>query len=489
MDYEAEEGARFEYALRGEREIQLRGDGVAHPSSLVGNAQLFTPYEEVTHVAATRRFLWLATERSVHLFPRRAFLDPGAPDAFVASLRALLEHRQGGRAQLAEMAAIDERARLGRPRWLAVLILALCAGIAWLGSGGAALRLYEASYFSAPLFLAGEVWRAIASVFVHATGWHALENLVALVPLGFLLESAIGRSRAVLVLAASGAGACALAGAVSPSGLVGSSGLPFGAAAALLWLDWNRAHELPAWGRLPRFWLLAFLALQALIFLASPSPSWAPHLGGFAGGAAGATLVSLRAWQGMRADRAFARAAALVAFCALLALGRVARDVRFDPDYLARHAARMATLPGVAPEDLNNLAWTIATTHEPARAELEAALPVAERAVRDTQQKEGQILDTLAELQFQLGRREDAIATIDLALAAPCTPWSTVLPELCLAFEAYYREQRERFAGERPATPRPADPMLRLREFLPRKDGDAPKPAPVPRVPADALTI
>jgi membrane associated rhomboid family serine protease len=489
MDIEADEGARFEYALRGEREIQLRGDGIAHPSSLVSQAQLFTPYEQVTHVAATQRFLWLATERSVHLFPRRAFLDPGAPDSFVLNLRALLEHRQGGRAQLANMEAIEARARSGGPKLLALALLVSCAGVAWLGSGGAELRLYEASYFSAPLFASGEFWRVIASAFVHANAWHALENLAALLPLAHLLESALGRGRAALVLAAAALGACALAAAVAPSAVIGSSGLPFGAAAGLLWLDWNRAREIPAWGRFPRFWLLAFLALQALIFFVSPSPSWAPHLGGFAGGAAGVSLVSLRAWQGPRADRAFSRAALLVALCTLLSLARVARDARFDPDYLTRHAARMAALPGAAAEDLNNLAWTIAIGREPAREELEAALPVAERAARDTKNREGQILDTLAELQFQLGLRDEAVATIDLALAAPCAPWSTVLPELCRAFEAYYREQRERFAGERPASPRPADPMLRLRQLLPGGQDAAPKAAPVPRVPSDALTI
>lgn len=490
MDIEVQDGARHEYALRGEREIQLRGDGIAHPSSLLGAAQLFTPYEQVTHVAATPRFLWLATERSVHLFPRRAFLDPGAPDALVARLRALLEHRQGGLAQLQRMAAIEERAQGGRPRCLAVLLLALCLGVAALGRGGAELRLYEAGYFSAPLFAAGELWRVLTSSFVHAGWLHTLENLVALLPLAHLLEHALGRSRAALVLAASAAGACALSAAVAPSAVVGSSGLPFGAAAALLWLDWNRVDELPAWGRFPRFWLLFFLVLQAVLFLTIQSPSWAPHLGGFAGGAAAVALVSLRPWQGARGDRWFARAAALLGVCLALALGRLVYDVRVDADFLTRHAARMAELPGAAAQDLNNLAWTIAIAKGAPRAELEAALPVAERAARDTRQKEGQILDTLAELQFLLGRREDAIATIDRALAAPCTPWSTVLPELCIAFEAYYREQRERFAGERPAEPRPVDPMLRLQELAPRPaDGSPGEEAPPLKLPSDALTV
>ncbi len=490
MDFEAEDGARHEYALRGEREIQLRGDGIAHPTSMLGAAQLFTPYEQITHVAVTKHFLWLATERSVHLYPRRAFLDPGAPEALIARLRALLEHRQGGRAQLQGMAEIEERARRGRPRCLAALLLAACAGVAALGRGGAELRLYEAGYFSAPLLLAGEPWRVLTSSFVHAGWLHALENLAVLLPLAHLLEHALGRSRAALVLVASVAGACALSAAVSPGALIGSSGLPFGAAAALLWLDWNRVHELPAWGRFPRFWLLFFLALQAALFLMFQSASWAPHIGGFAGGAAAVSLVSLRRLQGASGERWLARAAGALAICLALALGRLAYDVRVDAEFLTRHAARMALLPGAASADLNNLAWTIAIAKGAPQDELEAALPVAERAARDTLHKEGQILDTLAELQFLLGRREDAIATIERALAAPCTPWSTVLPELCNAFEAYYREQRARFSGERPAEPRPLDPMLRLPELAPRPAGDSPKPLPPPlQVPADALSV
>jgi hypothetical protein len=58
------------------------------------------------------------------------------------------------------------------------------------------------------------------------------------------------------------------------------------------------------------------------------------------------------------------------------------------------------------------------------------------------------MLDTLAEVQFQLGWQEQAIATIDQAIARE--------PD-----ESYYREQRRRFTGERPADDRPPDPALR----------------------------
>ena len=69
----------------------------------------------------------------------------------------------------------------------------------------------------------------------------------------------------------------------------------------------------------------------------------------------------------------------------------------------------------------------------------------------DREQANDSLIDTLAELQFQLGRPDEAVATIDRAIALD--------PE-----ESYYREQRRRFRGERPADDRPPDPTFRPRE-------------------------
>jgi hypothetical protein len=44
---------------------------------------------------------------------------------------------------------------------------------------------------------------------------------------------------------------------------------------------------------------------------------------------------------------------------------------------------------------------------------LEAALQLAERAAADTDHAKAHILDTLAEVHFQLGHREAAVAAID----------------------------------------------------------------------------
>jgi aspartyl-tRNA synthetase len=67
-----------------------------------------------------------------------------------------------------------------------------------------------------------------------------------------------------------------------------------------------------------------------------------------------------------------------------------------------------------------------------------AALTLAQRAVEETDRLEPTLLDTLAELQFQMGRTDLAVATIDEAIAQD--------PE-----QRYYREQRRRFMSEREA--------------------------------------
>jgi len=111
---------------------------------------------------------------------------------------------------------------------------------------------------------------------------------------------------------------------------------------------------------------------------------------------------------------------------------------------------RLANLPDISPAELNDLAWIIAVSPGSSESELEAALLLAERAVDETGHSEATILDTLAEVQFSLGQTLNAIQTIDEAISNA--------PE-----EAYYREQRRRFTGERDPDDRPdyVPPMFR----------------------------
>ncbi len=82
---------------------------------------------------------------------------------------------------------------------------------------------------------------------------------------------------------------------------------------------------------------------------------------------------------------------------------------------------------------LNSLAWFCALGN----VHLEDALKAAQAAVEIEPQNTG-IIDTLAEVYFRMGRREEAIAAIERAIA--------ISPK-----DAYLLGQRERFRAE--ATP------------------------------------
>ena len=79
------------------------------------------------------------------------------------------------------------------------------------------------------------------------------------------------------------------------------------------------------------------------------------------------------------------------------------------------------------------------------RAAARAGARAPSRAVEATRGEEPNLLDTLAEIYFQLGREPEAVATIESAIAlAPGVD--------------YFEEQRLRFLGERAADDRPEPP-------------------------------
>jgi tetratricopeptide (TPR) repeat protein len=127
-------------------------------------------------------------------------------------------------------------------------------------------------------------------------------------------------------------------------------------------------------------------------------------------------------------------------------MGTAAGELADGQSFMARHAQRLAYLPGISPFELNDRAWYIAISSDSTPEELEAALLLAERAVFETERAVPGVLDTLAEVLFLLGQRDKAVATIDEAIERD--------PE-----ESYYREQRRRFTGERPVEDRPEGPF------------------------------
>jgi membrane associated rhomboid family serine protease len=431
-------------------EIALEAEGFHHPRSARGRGRAFTRYADITHLALSDRFLWVGTRRVVTVLPRQSLRDPEAAGRLLRALTERIGWLPGGAAQLARMAEVEAFAR--RP-----VSLRACWGLAALCAAGFLLErlvgpnIYSVGHFSPILVADGDLWRIVTANLLHGFPLHLLLNLLGLLIVGRMAERALGGVRTICVMGAAALGAMTTSGLLLEESVVGVSGVIFGLAGAVLWLEFAHGGELPAWWRFPRpvlgLVIVAFIADVALGFFV-PFIAGEAHLGGFVAGMLATAALTRRVRLGVPGGGPARALAAVVAATTLLGVGAAAIELVAEGDYTVRHAARLAELPGISPEELNNHAWFIAIDPDSTHEQLEAALLLAERAVIETDATEATMLDTLAEVQFQLGWHAQAIATIDQAIARE--------PD-----ESYYREQRRRFTGDRPADDRPPDPALR----------------------------
>jgi membrane associated rhomboid family serine protease len=446
------------FALRpGRGRVVLHASGFRHPGGILGGER-FTAYADLTHLALGSRSLRIGTRHGVFALPRTRFPSPEVPDALARALLERVVREPTGSVQLARMAEIEETAREPAPH-LATrgLVLACLAafGLEWVI--GPAVS--HAGFFSAPLVESGEPWRLVTANLLHGGPIHLALNVFCLLVLGSLVERILGTARTALVMGLSALGATAAGLLVGYDALVGASGIVAGLAAALLWVELRLPERLPATWRIPRRPFVAALLLDAAIPLFVPIIAGAAHIGGFLAGGAAAALVT---GPGLRRERfpTLARVtlgllgalcAASLAAASLLVVGGPSWD---------RHASRLLALRDPAPPLLNDAAWLIATGRTPSRHALGEARELAERAVRETGRSDPNLLDTLAEVEFQSGDAAAAVETIDEAIA--------LAPD-----EPYFKEQRRRFTGERAANDRPQPPS-----DSPER---APEPPPIPR--------
>jgi membrane associated rhomboid family serine protease len=427
---------------RGRGAVALHATGVRHPGHLA--REVFTPFEDVTHVVLLGRSLRLATKRSVYLLPRRIFRERDAPERLLHALVERLAAQPGGLVQLSRMAELDRRGRNPGPAPVSVGLALLCALVFALQ------RLFGddvnlAGFFSRTLVLAGEPWRLVTANLLHADVLHLAFNALAILFIGMLVERPLGSARTAFVVVLSGLAAMGASFAAGYEDAVGASGIAFGLAGAMLFLELRRPAQLPATWRIPRRILIAALAVDAVLSASVPFVAGLAHAGGFAAGVLACALVAPAAFERTRAPAWLRALNAVSAVVLVLAIGAAAREVVGAGDVLARRGERLLEMPGVTADLLNNTAWLLATGDEATSEQVEVAVRLAQRAVRDTDRADPNVLDTLAEAQFQAGRSDEAIATIDEAIAlAPG--------------EAYFTEQRRRFTGERAADDRPAPP-------------------------------
>ncbi|HEX5066026.1 MAG TPA: rhomboid family intramembrane serine protease [Myxococcota bacterium] len=449
------------FALRGHAgPVVLDMRGVHHPLTSRGG-RAFTPYEDVIHLTLSRRALWIGSRRDVAVLPRKAFLRADGPEALAHALLEKLAARPNSRAQLARMAQIEERARACPPSYatwgLTILCVAVYALQLLLGHD-----VYTVGAMIPALVADGDAWRLVTANLLHANEMlpfhlHILMNLAGLVAFGALCERPLGTARTLAVMGVSGLAAMT-ASAFSQLPTVGVSGVVFGLVGAVTWLEHFRTDELPAWWRVPRRPLYAMLALSFLLGAVVPFIAGGAHVAGFAGGALTAALLADRPLS-PRSAAPVRALAALVVVATVAGVAAAGAELFAPGDFGARHLARIAELPGISPEELNDQAWYVAIDDDSTPEQLAVALSLAERAVAETDRRQATILDTLAELQFLTGAPQAAVATIEEAMAlAPKEP--------------YYAEQRRRFLGERSDRPDPRDPYRRAPSPSPARGGE-----------------
>jgi membrane associated rhomboid family serine protease len=449
--------------------IVLDGAGVHHPSDSRGSGRAFTPYEDITHVSVFPPGFWLGTKRSAYTFARAVFVDALAPERLLRALLERLVERLGGGEQLRRINDLDARSQELTPPRATYGLAALCA-VFFVFEAITPLPIYDAGYMSRALMRAGDLHRIVTANLLHGFLLHFALNLIGLLVVGRMLERAIGSERVVCVMGAAALGGMAASGWWRTDPVVGASGILFGLVAGLLWVELRCAEALPAWWRFPhraRIWIGAALLVDFALGFVVPIVAGEAHLGGFAGGLIATALITPRTLA--PASPAVARASRAIFGVTAASVLVAAVTLALPGDFRVRHAVRLAGLPGVSANELNNGAWLLATQPNASPEALAAALQLAERAVAQTQRRDATILDTLAEVQFQRGHPEHAVVIIDEAIARE--------PD-----QVYYREQRRRFLGERGRDDRPDPPTSPL-------PWEEPPVRDVPAVRDDGVTV
>jgi len=425
----------------GRGSISLHPGGFRHPGGF--QREQFTSYADLTHLVVGPRSIRIGTRGGVIGIPRSFFRQPADADLLVRALQERIAREPEGAIQLARMAEIEATLREPLVPWCTRILVATCLAVygleLWLGP-----VVHHAGFFSAPLVTRGEPWRLLTANLVHADLLHLTMNMIGLAALGSLVERALGSARTGLVMGVSALGAMAAGVAAHYEVMVGASGIVAGLLGALIWLELRFPERLPATWRIPRRLLWIVLLLQGLLDLSLPFVAGAAHLGGLVAG-----FVAAMACVGPRLRSeplpAPVRLASALVVVVTLASVTLATRMIAGGAAIESHAARLLRIEDVSPHLLNDAAWLIATSTRPTLVALERADALAERAVAETDRLDPNMLDTLAEVQFQRGQGDSALETIDEAIA--------LAPGV-----AYFVEQRRRFSGERAAEDRPAPP-------------------------------
>jgi membrane associated rhomboid family serine protease len=138
---------------------------------------------------------------------------------------------------------------------------------------------------------AGEWWRLVAAIFLHAGLIHLLLNSYVLWIFGIAIEQEIGRIATLGVFLVTGVFASAASYTFSRPNVVGvgASGAIFGLVGAYIAYNYLRRHHVMAQARLRA--AMSMLLINLIIGFTIPAIDWRAHLGGLVAGLAAGLAV------------------------------------------------------------------------------------------------------------------------------------------------------------------------------------------------------
>lgn len=163
-----------------------------------------------------------------------------------------------------------------------------------------AVAMCKLGALNAPDVAAGQYWRLVSAIGLHAGLLHFAVNGYALFIFGPALERYLGRLRYLALYLGAGLCASATSFAFNHTLLgVGASGAIFGVIGALLVFFWRRRNR---GGQAALRQLVIVLVINAFITLGVPFVDKFDHLGGLLGGVAGMAALEYVAahWRGAR---------------------------------------------------------------------------------------------------------------------------------------------------------------------------------------------
>lgn len=199
------------------------------------------------------------------------------------------------------LASASEKADFERgltyfPRFTLLMISILSIIFVWEATSGAlesSDTILRAGALTTVSFLAGDYWRLISCMFLHADLGHLIANSLGIYAFGLALEHAYGPFRIALCYFASGLLGSLLILLTATNPTIGASGAVFGMAGLLTMFCYRHGKNLELHSDHLAAIIFAWAAYSLLVGAADPRIANLGHLGGFLGGILVSPLLPL----------------------------------------------------------------------------------------------------------------------------------------------------------------------------------------------------